>query len=294
MASSQKLIQQLSPHVSVDVFGMSDKGTVRARNEDHFLVVRAARSLETVFTNLPETQMGEAFDDAGYGLVVADGVGGEPAGDIASRKAIYMLLNLALHTSDWQFRWGPKERNTVLWRMKDRFRDVNAALLADAAAHASLTGMCTTLTAAVTYGNDAIIGHIGDSCAYLLHEGKLIRLTRDHTLGGRLVEEGTHAPNDPLVLEFRGLLLQSLGSRQGECHPDVHNYLLQDGDQLLLCTDGLTDMVEEADIEVALNNATSAKDACHRLVELSVGNGGHDNVTVIVARYSISNNKHAR
>ena len=288
MASSQKLIRPLSPPVSVDIFGMSDKGLVKARNEDHFLVVRAARSLETVFTNLPEAHPGETFEDSGFGLVVADGVGDSPGGEIASRNAIYMLLNLALHTSDWQFRWGSKERNTVLLRMKDRFRSVNAALIGDAAAHASLSGMCTTMTAAVTYGNDAIIGHIGDSRAYLLHQGTLIRLTRDHTLGGRLVEEGTHEPNDPLVLEFRGLLLQSLGSRKGECHPDVHNYLLQDGDQLLLCTRGLTDAVEESDIEATLNNATSANAACRSLVDLSLGRGGEDNVTVIVARYSIA------
>ena len=288
MASSKKLMRPLFPRVDVDVFGMSDKGPVRERNEDHFLVVRAARSLETVFTNLPEAQAGEAYEESGFGLVVADGVGDAPAGEIASRNAIYLLLNLVLQTSDWQFRWGPKERNTVLWRMKDRFRSVNAALLRDAAAHASLSGMGTTMTAAVTYGNDAIIGHIGDSRAYLVHDGTLIRLTRDHTLGGRLVEEGTHAPSDPLVLEFRGLLLQSLGSREGECHPDVHNYLLQDGDQLLLCTDGLTEMVEEVDIEAALNDATSANSACQRLIELAQDKGGHDNVTVVVARYSIS------
>jgi len=267
---------------------MSDKGLVQERNEDHFLVVRAARSLETVFTNLPEAHPGETFEDSGFGLVVADGVGDSPGGELGSRNVVYMLLNLALNASGWQFRWGPKERNTVLWRMKDRFRNVNAALLGDAAAHATLNGMCTTMTAAVTYGNDAIIGHIGDSRAYLLHQGTLIRLTRDHTLGGRLVEEGTHPPDDPLVLEFRGLLLQSLGSREGECHPDVHNYLLQDGDQLLLCTRGLTDTVPEAEIEAALNNATSANSACHRLVELALGHGGHDNVTVIVARYSIA------
>lgn len=282
-----------STQADVDVFGMSDKGLAQSKNEDHFMVVRVARSLETVFTNLPENLPGEAFEEAGYGLVVADGFGGAPAGEVASRNAIYTLLNLALHTSDWQFGWGPKERNTVLWRMKDRFRNVNAALLRDAAAHASLNGMCTTLTAAVTYGNDAIIGHIGDSCAYLLHHGKLIRLTRDHTLGGRLVEEGSHVQDDPLVLEYRGLLLQSLGGREGESHPDVHNYLLQDGDQLLLCTRPLTDTVTERDIEATLNNATSANAACHSLIDLSLRNGGQDNVTVIVARYSIPPGKSA-
>ena len=279
-----------SSEAGVDVFGLSHKGLIRENNQDHFLVVRAARSLQTLFTNLTETQPGEAFEEAGYGLVVADGVGGEAAGEFASRRAIYTLLKLALHTSDWQFRWGAKERNNVLWRMKDRFRSVNEAMVRDAAAHASLNGMCTTMTAAVTYGNDAIIGHIGDSSAYLLHRGKLIRLTRDHTLGGRLVEEGTHAANDPLVLEYRSLLLQALGSREGECHPDVHNYLLQDSDQLLLCTNGLTDMVREADIESAMNSATSASFACRNLIDLALGNGGADNVTVIVARYSIRGN----
>jgi serine/threonine protein phosphatase PrpC len=102
-----------------------------------------------------------------------------------------------------------------MWRMKDRFRRVNAALLRDATAHASLRGMCTTMTAAVTHGNDLIIGHIGDSRAYLLHQGKLVQLNHDHTVGGMLVEGGTHGPKDPLVLELRGLLFEALGFREG-------------------------------------------------------------------------------
>lgn len=277
-----------SSRVNVELFGMSDKGHVRAQNEDHFLIVRAGRAVETVLTNLheDETLPGELFEESGYGMVVADGVGGSSAGEIASRQAIYTFLSLALHTPDWQFRWGPKEKNTVMWRMKDRFRRVNAALLRDAAANASLSGMCTTMTAAVTLGNDLIVGHIGDSRAYMLHHGKLVKLTRDHTVAERLVLDGIHTPNDPLVLELRGLLFQALGSREGECNPEVNDYLLSDEDQLLLCTDGLTDMVDEAKIESVLNSADSAKSSCRTLVELALENGGHDNVTVIVARYS--------
>jgi len=277
-----------SSRVNVDLFGMTDRGHARTKNEDHFLIVRAGRAVETVLTNLTEdeTLPGELFEESGYGMVVADGVGGSQAGGIASRKAIYTLLSLALHTPDWQFRWEPKQKNTVMWRMKDRFRRVNAALLRDAAANASLSGMCTTMTAAVSLGSDLIVGHIGDSRAYMLHHGTLVRLTRDHTLAERLVEEGTHAPNDPLVLELRGLLFQALGSREGECNPEVNDYTLQDEDQLLLCTDGLTDMVDEAEIESVLNNTYSAKVSCERLVELALKNGGRDNVTVVVARYS--------
>lgn len=278
-----------SSRVNADIFGISDKGSVRTENEDHFMIIRAGRAVETVLTNVPESDAmpGELFEETAYGMVVADGVGGQSSGEVASRQAIYTLLSLSLHTPDWQFRWGPKERNTVMWRMKDRFRRVNAALLRDAAAHANLSGMCTTMTAAVTHGNDLIVGHIGDSRAYLLHEGKLVQLTRDHTVGARLVEDGTHQASDPLVLELRGLLLQALGSKEGECHPDVYDYLLTDEDQLLLCTDGLTDMVAEGEIELILNNANSAKSACRSLVDLALKNGGRDNVTVIVARYSI-------
>jgi PPM family protein phosphatase len=289
MSSDETPPLQFSSRVSVDIFGLTDKGNVRANNEDHFLIVRAGRAVETVLTNLTESETipGELFEESAHGLIIADGVGGEAAGEIASRQAIYTLLSLALHAPDWQFRWGPKERNIVMWRMKDRFRRINAALLRDATAHATLRGMCTTLTAAVTHGNDLIICHIGDSRAYLLHDGKLVQLTRDHTLGGRLVEDGTHEPNDPLVLELRGLLLQALGSREEGCNPDLYDHELADGDQLLLCTDGLTDMVNDVDIELILNSAGSAKSACGNLVDMALKNGGRDNVTVIVARYSI-------
>jgi protein phosphatase len=278
-----------SSRVNVDLYGMTDKGYARSRNEDHFLIVRAGRALETVLTNLTEdeTVPGELFEETGYGMVVADGVGGQPGGEIASRQAIYTLLSLALNTPDWQFRWGPRERNTVMWRMRDRFRRVNAALLRDAAANARMAGMCTTMTTALTNGTDLIIGHIGDSRAYIVHEGKLVRLTRDHTVGARLVEDGTHGPGDPLVVELRGLLLQALGSGEGECNPEVYYFVIGNDDQLLLCTDGLTDMVEDVDIELVLNSARSAKSACRSLVDLALRNGGRDNVTVIVARYSI-------
>jgi serine/threonine protein phosphatase PrpC len=273
--------------VAVDFHAISDKGHVRTRNEDHFLVLRGGRAIETVMSNLGESQPGDLFEESYFGMVVADGVGGEAAGEVASRQAIYTLLSLALHTPDWNFRWGPRERNTVMWRMKDRFRRVNAALLRDSATHASLNGMCTTMTAAISHGDDLIVGHVGDSRAYLLHEGKLIRLTRDHTLGARLVEDGTHTPNDRLVRELRNVLMQALGSRETECVPDVHDFLLEDGDQVLLCTDGLSDMVEDALIESVLKEAPSARAGCQSLVDLALSNGGRDNVTAIVARYSI-------
>src|SRR4030095_4174369 len=247
-----ELPKPFSSTIDVDVAGISDQGLIRENNEDHFCVLRGMRVLETVVTNLTGREPGERFEEVGYGFVVADGVGGEAAGEVASREAIFGLLNLALHTPDWQFKWGPREMNTVKWRMQDRFRRVNAALVQQATAHAALNGMCTTMTAALSHGKDLIIGHIGDSRAYLLRQGKLKRLTRDHTVAERLIEEGNNPINDRLLDELRNVLMQALGGSESQCAPDVDDYLLEDGDQLMLCTDGLTDMVKDTQIESIL------------------------------------------
>jgi len=272
--------------VNVEMYALSDQGHVRTNNEDHYLVVRGGRALETVLSNLTENQPGYLFEETMYGMVVADGLGGEAAGEIASRQAIYTLMNLVLHTPDWQLRWTPKEENTVMWRMTDRFRRVNASLLEQASANPDLAGMSTTMTAAVTFGNSLIVTHIGDSRAYLLHGGKLHRLTRDHTLAQRLIDDGIQAPSDHLVRGLRNVLMQALGSSQSKCDPDVQSYPIGQDDQLLLCTDGLTDMVDDDLIESVLAKADSAQNACKNLVDLALSNGGKDNVTVVVARYS--------
>jgi len=276
-----------SSEVDVDVFGLSNRGRVRPENEDHFLVIRVGRNLETVCSNLIANRPGDRFEEIGYGMIVADGVGGEAAGEVASDEAIFGLLNLGLRTPDWQFRWGPKEKDTVKWRMQDRFSQINSALLEQAAAHAALNGMSTTMTAALSQGKDLIIGHIGDSRAYLFRDGKLKRLTRDHTLEESLPEKGPSSENDRLLAELSNVLMRALGANEGECKPDIIDLVLENGDKLLLCTDGLTDMVDDKTMEAILSRDTTAATACRSLVDLGLSNGGRDNVTAIVAHYRI-------
>jgi PPM family protein phosphatase len=286
-APERALPEPFSSKLDVDLFGMSHQGHVRSKNEDHFLVVRNGRNLETIFSNLVENRPGDRFEETAYGMIVADGVGGEAAGEVASREAIFNLLSLALRTPDWQFQWGAKEKNTVMWRMEDRFRRINAALLEQATAHAALRGMCTTMTAALSHGKNLIIGHIGDSRAYLLRDRKLKRLTRDHTLAETLFAEGVSVEGDRLLAELSNVLTQGLGTNESECRPEIYDYVLEHEDQLLLCTDGLTGMVEDETIEAILNQETTAGAACRSLVDHALNNGGRDNVTAIVARYWI-------
>jgi protein phosphatase len=284
---SDRLPAPLSSRIDVDLFALSHQGHVREQNEDHYLVVRNGRYLDTVFSNVSENRAGYRFEDAAYGLIVADGVGGERSGEVASREAIMGVLELALRTPDWQFGWGQRERNTVMSRMQDRIQQVNETLLQQADADAALDGMCTTLTAALSHGKDLIVGHVGDSRAYLLRQGKLEKLTRDHTLAEHLRETGEDIEKDNLLRELGSVLMQALGATNHDVRPDINHFTLEDDDQLLLCTDGLTNMVDDFLITSVLNGAESAQSACRELVELALVAGGRDNVTVVVARYSI-------
>jgi protein phosphatase len=170
--------------------------------------------------------------------------------------------------------------------MADRFIRVHAALLHEAAQDPYLQGMSTTLTTALTMGDDLIITHVGDSRVYLIRDGQMRQLTRDHTLAQQLIDSGMHNQNDQLVKELRNVLKQALGAKVGECRPEVDYLKLADGDQLLLCTDGLSDAVESDVIAQVLNKNNSAKATAEELLGLALEKGGPDNITLIVSRYA--------
>jgi protein phosphatase len=277
--------QAASSAVQVDLAALSHPGKVRPNNEDHFLVVRFNRALQTLLTNLPEGLIPLRAEEVGYGMVVADGMGGMAAGEVASRSAIRTLINLALATPDWVMTSGGPEIERVMQRMAERYRRVDAALREEARADPSLVGMGTTMTLACSLGADLILAHVGDSRVYLLRGGALHPLTRDHTLVRELVDRGVVRPEHAANHPFRHVLTRALGGSGGEIEAEVQRVSLADADQLLLCTDGLTDMVDATTIAAILRSSASSGDACQKLVELALQNGGKDNVTVLLARY---------
>jgi protein phosphatase len=275
-----------SSAVQVDLAALSHAGLVRPNNEDHFLVVRLHRALQTLLTNLPEGLLPLRAEEVGYGLVVADGMGGRAAGEVASQLAIRTLVDLALATPDWVLKKGTPEIERVLQRMAERYRRVDEALSEEALADASLSGMGTTMTLACSIGSDLVLAHVGDSRAYLMRSGELHLLTRDHTLVQELVDRGVVRPEDASTHPFRHVLTRYLGGGKGDVvTEEVQRISLADADQLLLCTDGLTDMVDAKAIGAVLRSAASSKDACQALVDLALQEGGKDNVTVVLARY---------
>jgi serine/threonine protein phosphatase PrpC len=275
-----------SARVECDVWGASDVGLVRERNEDHYLVVRYGRFLDALCTNLPEGDIDCRLSETGYGMVVADGLGGHAAGSEASRLAINTLLNLALETSDWVLRFDSDfDVERVLRRASARFEMTSAEMTAQAAANPALIGFATTMTMAMSVGSDLFIAHVGDSRAYLLRGERLHQLTTDHTRIQELIDAGLVREASPRLKSLERGITKLLGDSVANSRPSVRHLQLADGDRLLLCTDGLTNMVPDEPLADLLRLGGSSEESCRRLVQSALAAGGRDNVTVVLARY---------
>jgi protein phosphatase len=273
--------------VDVEIAGLTHTGKIRTNNEDNFLVIRFGRFLQTMLTSLPEGHLQPDHGLTGYGMVVADGMGGMAAGEVASRLALTLLVDLVLETPDWILSHDEPHVDEVIARAIQRFDRVNQSVLEQARRQPWLTGMGTTLTMALSLGANVLIAHVGDSPVYLLRQGELHRLTRDHTMAQHMAREG-RIPVYDIPPRFRHMLTNAIGVREDTSEPDIRRVSLENEDRLLLCTDGLTDMVDDAAIGSLLNRGERSQEACRALVDMALERGGRDNVTVVVATYRIA------
>ncbi len=280
-------VRPSSSLVRVDVAAQSDKGKKRDTNQDHFLVARAGRHLDTLLSNLPEGDLPARFDETGYIAIVADGMGGAAGGEVASRLAITTLINIVLHVPDWILRLDEEHAQKVMRRAASYYRKVNEKLAQEARLKPELRGMGTTMTGAYSLGDDLFVVHVGDSRAYLYRDGILRRLTKDHTHAQMLADAGIIRPEAVGTHRLRHVLTNALGGEESEGTAEIHRMRLFDGDRILLCSDGLHDMVEDEAIAEILKRERASKPACEALVKSALDNGGKDNVTVVVAGYRI-------
>jgi PPM family protein phosphatase len=227
-------------------FEKSDTGRQRRANEDSFFV-RAPL------------------------FVVADGMGGAQAGEVASR--------LAAET----FAAGLPDEGTPEQRLEGRVRAANTRIHEVSQEDRALNGMGTTLTAAYLDGDELSLAHVGDSRAYLLRDGELTRLTRDHTLVDELVRRGELTEQEAAEHPQRSIITRALGP-EPDIDIDLHTHRMQAGDVLLLCSDGLTGMIGEDEVQKILARAVSLGDAGRALVHAANEAGGRDNITVVLFR----------
>jgi protein phosphatase len=277
--------QTISSLVEVDLGGLSHRGKVRANNEDTFFVARLDRTMRALLTNLPPGEYPACSAETTYGMLVADGMGGAAGGQVASRAAVRVLLDLVLQTPDWIMRLDDSWLQEVIRRMEQRVQHIGGALAAMARDQPGLSGMGTTLTLACSLGTDLLLVHVGDSRAYLLHQGQLRQLTRDQTVVQGLVDAGILSAEEAAQHRLRHVLTGVLSADGKKVPVECGRFKLADGDQVLLCSDGLTEMVPEVEVSAALRRPGTAADCCGALVDLALEAGGRDNVTVILARY---------
>jgi protein phosphatase len=277
----------LSSSVRIEFGAVSHAGKVREKNEDHFLISKISRKQEILVTNVPGEHIPALPEEDGYGMIVADGMGGMAAGEVASRMAITTALNLIQKSPKWGFKINKKEARELFERVSQHLRDIDETLTARSEADYRLFGMGTTLTAAYSAGADLFIIHLGDSRAYLFRKGSLRQLTKDHTLAQAMADAGYISPEDVPRHTKRNVLTNFLGGHHGHVKADVRWLRVADGDLLLLCSDGLHDMVDDASIADILVEHTVPSEAAQALLDKALERGGKDNVTVIVARYGM-------
>lgn len=283
----------VAPHAPINVeFGAaSHVGLVRTGNEDHFGVFRRIRAQEALLTNLASHDAPPfAHEDAIFGqivttyfFVVADGMGGGAAGEIASRVAIQSAFDLADRASSWVMRLKNLPAQQAQQRIEAYITEMHRTLRGMGENDPNLAGMGTTWTSAYLIGWDAVIVQIGDSRAYLWRRGELRQITRDQTLAQVLIDRGIPPEQ---AGHARNILTNALGGQNEFVFPAIIHRVLEPGDRLLLCTDGLTSEVSDSEIAEVLARPSLPQAICDSLIELALDHGGHDNVTVVLAEVS--------
>jgi protein phosphatase len=273
--------------IRVKYGAVSDPGKVRPRNEDHYMVARVRRTLDVLAHNLPRGEMAESLAEDAYAMVVADGMGGMNAGDVASMLAVSTGVKLADHSVKWGFKINDREARELLRRMSMYFRIIDRRITRKSEEHRRYFGMGTTMTLAYSVGIHLFLIHVGDSRAYLYRRGKLQQLTHDHTVAQALADAGHIDQSEVRTHSKRNTLTNYLGGFRGRVKADVRWLQLEDEDRVLICSDGLSDMVDDPGIVACMASHPEPDAAALALAQEALDHGGRDNITIIVARYGI-------
>ncbi|AHG93693.1 protein phosphatase 2C domain protein (plasmid) [Gemmatirosa kalamazoonensis] len=265
----------------VESYGLSHVGAVRPGNEDHFIIASLQRSLEVRQTNLEDRGLLEPLcGPKAYLFAVADGVGGQEGGRLASGITLRTIVEYLSETVGSYHAVPAGREQAFLDPLRQAVQRAHERLLGTFGA--SQGGPATTLTIALLVWPQVFLVHIGDSRAYHFRAGALRRLTRDQTMGAYLVDQAAMSEQQAEQAGYNDVLSSAVGAP--DMTPVVSAVTLERGDLLLLCTDGLTKHISEDRIAAVLARGTNAEVDCRELIELALADGARDNVTVVVSR----------
>jgi PPM family protein phosphatase len=263
--------------VRVSVFGKTDLGRTRDHNEDTFLVA----DLSTGNASLQPEVRNHEIGPRGSLFMVADGMGGAAAGELASAMAADHIYQHMANTWAKEKTSSPEQ---FAFRMKEAVELANEQLYTYAREHPEVRGMGTTVTAAGVFGSDLYLAQIGDSRAYLVRGHQAIQLTKDQSLMQRLVDAGELTEDEAEQSERRNIILQALGP-DPRVKVDLTYQSIRRGDTLILCSDGLSGLVRRDEFAELAGKYPDPQALCAALIDLANERGGPDNITVVTARF---------
>jgi PPM family protein phosphatase len=252
----------------VHSFGLSDRGRERTSNQDNFLIEEISRTQDNPPAHI---------------LLVADGMAGHPAGEAASGLAVEAVEEFVLKSCRLSSLQVDDEEN-ILKELEETFLHVNARIFEETVKNQELRRMGTTLTMAFVADWTLFVAHAGHSRCYLLTKGELRQLTQDHTFAAELVRLGVVSAKAAAHHFYRHVVSNVLGGDKQSVQVELHKFDLHTNDVLLLCSDGLTEMVSDDRIAAILRAQRDPQRACEKLVAEANKQGGSKNVTVVVAR----------
>ena len=248
----------------LEISSATDPGMVRSHNEDSV-----------------------AADAANGVVVLADGMGGYNAGEVASGMATTVIVTemQQVMTKVQPYEIDEKNGQQVAARMvRDQVLKANTSIYQAAQSQPQYAGMGTTLVVCLFFDNRVLVAHLGDSRLYLMRDGRFSQVTRDHSLLQEQIDSGLITPEQAKHAQHKNLVTKALGI-DPSVEPEIHEYPAKPGDVYLLCSDGLCDMVEDDDIALAVQTfGNNLKMAASHLVQMANDNGGRDNVSVILVR----------
>ncbi|HJS08043.1 MAG TPA: SpoIIE family protein phosphatase [Pirellulales bacterium] len=260
---------------AVEVGATSICGKFHPQNTDHYLAIRLSRVQETLLTSLGAADLPPRFEEYSYAMVVADGLEGR-AGARASRVALSALAHLAIQYGKWNVRVDPDVARDIFAQGQFLYARAHDAVRQASRADERLANMATSLTALYIAEDNLFFAHVGHSAAFLFRDGVLIPLTNSHASGAYGVEA-----------DFTNGLYRTIGRRRAAPRIDTEHIKLLTGDRVLLCTDGLTNVVTHERIADTLACRRAPKEDCDRLIDLAIADEGPDDVTAIVADYTL-------
>jgi len=271
------------------VYGSTDVGKTREHNEDSFIVAQLERYMRIHGSSRPYGEGAKVKGPAqGWLMMVADGMGGHAAGEVASAMTVDSLARYAFTLMPWSLPRSKDDSRILARGLREAVKTIQQDMRKAAITGTGRFGMGTTLTMAYVTWPNLFVVHVGDSRMYAMREGQLYQITHDHTLAQQLVDSQVMSADEAEESDFSNVLVNAVGGDSEDLRVELHHAILFPGDVFLLCSDGLTKHVTDERIAEVLGSVSKTgkvESAAKVLISDALDGGGTDNVTVVVAKF---------